>query len=259
MAEFNFETTAQDFSMQNAYWLGRAAQLAYKSGDEVKAEVENWGLGQFEFYDVMDSQAFMAGNDDMLILAFRGTESMQDAMTDIDIDLVGGPVGKVHEGFSTAVNYIWREIWKFIRNDRNDRPLWVTGHSLGAAMAALAVARLRLNKDIPVNGLYTFGQPRTGDEEFAKAFNADFESRTFRFVNNNDVVTRVPFRVLNYKHIGTFKYFDADGDLRKEMSWWEKLVDRIEGRFEDILEPGTDGMNDHSMVNYVECLEKAIA
>lgn len=53
-------------------------------------------------------------------------------------------------------------------------------------------------------GLYTFGQPRTGDREFARKPDADFEQQTFRYVNNNDIVTRVPFRAMNYSHVGLF-------------------------------------------------------
>ena len=80
------------------------------------------------------------------------------------------------------MSYVWRDIWQFIFKQRKGRALWITVHSLGAALATLAVAKLRLEKDEPVNGLYTFGQPRTGDRDFAKNFNADFGNQTFRYV-----------------------------------------------------------------------------
>lgn len=87
---------------------------------------------------------------------------------------------------------------------------------MGAALATLAAAYLRDAgrhpddpKDKPVNGLYTFGCPRAGNRDFERAFNQDSGARAFRFVNNNDIVTRVPPRELDYSHVGKFLYFSA--------------------------------------------------
>ena len=260
MTEFDFDSKARSYSPRNAYWLGKAAAMAYQPTDQIEAEVSSWGLHDVEHFDNRETQAFIARNDDTLILAFRGTEpdKLKDWMTDLDIGLVGGPGGKVHEGFNTALNSVWRQLLPSITNKREQRSLWLTGHSLGAALATLAVAKLRLERDEPVNGLYTFGQPRTGNSEFAKNFDADFSKQTFRYVNNNDIVPRVPFRSMTYSHVGTFKYFDVDGNQHDdEMVWWEKLLDRLKGRIEDILALGTDGIKDHAMTNYLAGLKKA--
>jgi len=260
MSDFDFDSRTRNYSTKNAYWLGKASEIVYDSPEKAQAELKSWGFNLFKYFDFRETQAFISGNDEMLVLAFRGTEAkkIRDWMTDLNMSFVGGPSGKVHEGFSIALNYIWSDIYQFIRAQRGCRSLWVTGHSLGAALATLAVAKLRLEKDEPVNGLYTFGQPRTGDREFAKNFDADFAAQTFRYVNNNDIVPRVPFRVLNYSHVGTFRYFDVKGiQHNEEMIWWDKLIDRIKGRMEDILKPGTDGLKDHGMAKYIACLAKA--
>jgi len=112
-----------------------------------------------------------------------------------------------------------------------------------------------LQKDnIYVNGLYTFGQPRVGDVDFATQFNLRYKQRTFRIVNNNDVVTRVPMRTMGFSHVGTHFYFDHDGKLYDDskLSWWFKFTDRIQGRLEDFGQLGLDGINDHSMETYFE-------
>lgn len=254
---FNYNT--REFSSQNAVLLGEMANLAYEAPQQVSAHAAERGLQLIEGYDVRDTQAYMLGNSDYLVLAFRGTEMhIRDWMTDINIDLIHGPGGRVHEGFNTALNYVWKDIWTYLYHHRAGRPLWITGHSLGAALATLATAKLRLEKDEPVNGLYTFGQPRTGDREFAKRFDADFGAQTFRYVNNNDIVTRVPFRSLNYSHVGTFRYFDEKGRLRTDISWWDKVTERLRGHMHDLLKPGTDGMKDHGMVHYLGNLKKAL-
>ena len=144
--------------------------------------------------------------------------------------LVEGPFGgKVHTGFYNGVNKVWGELKSTIENfkESGQKSLWFTGHSLGAALATLAVAKLRTD-DQPVDGLYTFGQPRTGDRTFAKNFNSDFKPYAFRFVNNNDIVTRVPPRVLEFSHIGTFKYFTEKGELVNDIGRWNRFLGQME-------------------------------
>ncbi len=259
MSTFSFNPDTTRYESQNAFWLGKAASLAYQDEPTVWQETSVWGFDRFRFFSKRETQAFVIANDKMIITAFRGTEPTQlkDWMTDVDIALVDGLGGKVHEGFNRALSYVYQDIRNTIAEwQRNGQSLWFTGHSLGAALATLAVAKLRYEEDKPVYGLYTFGQPRTGDRNFERTFNQDFKPRAFRFVNNNDVVPRVPPRELGYSHVGTFLYFDADGKLHSDISWWYRLLDSIKGNIEDFLKPGTDGIRDHAMNNYLDNLEK---
>jgi len=263
MAGFPFDSLNPGHSPVNALALARAAALAYSDKEAIEKTIRDaWGFSGFLSLDDpgTDTQAFLAVNDDMVLISFRGTQAthVKDLATNVHIKLVSGPAGKVHEGFLGALGAVWDDLIKFIRNERGSRALWVTGHSLGAALATLAVARLRL-ESVELNGLYTFGSPRVGDEDFTRAFDADIKDQTFRYVNNNDVVPRVPPRLSKYDHVGTIKYFDTDGDLHGELPWLEKLKDRLEGRWEDFLKPGTDGIKDHDMKNYITNLEKAKA
>ncbi len=253
---FNFEHKTRKHSHLNAYWLGRASELAYQSDDQIRAEVNSWGLNEVVILNRQTTEAFIAANDQTILLAFRGTTDLRDMMTDLDIELVSGPGGRVHEGFLTALGYVWRETWKFIHTNRQKRSLWITGHSLGGALAVLATARLRLEKQEPVNGCYTFGQPRVGDRDFGRHLDEDFQSHLYRYVNNNDVVPRIPKRIMGYADAGLFRYFDEGGRFRDDISWWDLLVDRLQGRLEDLLEPGTDGVKDHSISKYVACLDQ---
>lgn len=250
----------QGVSREMACFLGEMAECAYSADGVVAGQLGNRGMKLLLFLDRQGTQGFVGGNDKMMVLAFRGTEPpcIADWLTDFDIGLVAGPGGRVHEGAYVALNYVWRDVWRYIHEKRQSRTLWVTGHSLGGALATLATAKLRLEKDEPVNGLCTFGQPRVGDRDFAARFDADFAAKAFRYVNNNDIVPRVPFRALGYSHVGMFRYFDAEGVQHdNEMIWWEKLVDRMTGRVQDLLIPGSDGLKDHFMERYLENLRRA--
>lgn len=252
------EAKATRFSKVNAFFLAWCSQLIYEEQNIVRLALHEQHYDTIEIYDVQDTQVFVASNEDSMVVSFRGTSSLKDAMTDINIDLVDGVGGQVHEGFMIALNHVWQDLYRLILTNRGNRSLWFTGHSLGASLACLATAKLVQEKDEPVNGLYTFGQPRTGDRKFARNFNDTFGDKTFRFVNNNDIVTRTPFRSMGYSHVGQFKYFDENGRLRDDLNWWEKLLDRIHGRLADVFEPGLDGLKDHAISNYVNCLKNTI-
>lgn len=253
-----FDPRTTQYRPQNALLLAKASLLAYKSPESIKPEVERWGFPQFAFIDRKDTQVFLAGNSEMILLAFRGTEprTLQDWMTDSKMKRKNGPYGKVHRGFKQGLQSVWPEIQQLIQEWQTQaQSLWVTGHSLGAALATLTVATFG-EKAKPVHGLYTFGQPRVGGKTFAKNFNLEFQSRTFRFVNNNDVVTRVPTRAMGYRHVGQVLVFDSAGKLQADLHFWNNLVNRVVGRIEDLGKPGTDGIKDHSMARYVKNLER---
>jgi len=258
MSEFNFNPHATGLDLKNAYCLGEAAKLAYeKSSDIIQAKTKEWGMSYCQYFEnkKTDTQAFLAANDQMILCSFRGTESLKSGITDLDFFRVDGFGGMVHRGFKRAFDSIWSDIKEaIVKNQTGSKSLWFTGHSLGAALATLAVSALQ-EEGKSVNGLYTFGSPRVGNRSFAKTFNASCGAYTFRFVNNNDVVPRLPLAI-RYLHVETIQYMDKNGILKHDISCWEKLFDRFKGRIEDLGKPGTDGMKDHFIDHYMESLKK---
>jgi len=85
MRQSLFDPHTTKYRHQNAHLLAKASSLAYQSPDVIQPEVVKWGFPQFTFIDRKDSQAFLAGNAEMIIIAFRGTEptTLQDWMTDV--------------------------------------------------------------------------------------------------------------------------------------------------------------------------------
>nr|XP_024370010.1 uncharacterized protein LOC112279617 [Physcomitrium patens]PNR57011.1 hypothetical protein PHYPA_004004 [Physcomitrium patens] len=93
--------------------------------------------------------------------------------------------------------------------------LFITGHSLGGALAALYATMLHYTGQTEIaskiGAVYTFGQPRVGDQDFVNYANSKLKGKFFRVVYCNDVVPRVPFDdiVMAYKHIGDCNYFNS--------------------------------------------------
>lgn len=215
----------------------------------------------------IDVQGFVAGDSKKIIIAFRGSESLGDWKTNADFfkerwaEESGS--GKVHGGFYDALSAIWEGLVGEIRHLRtNEQSIWLTGHSLGGALAIIAAATLHVQKaknGFETNGVYTFGQPRVGDADFADFYDSRLGNKTYRVVNNNDIVTRIPQQSMGYSHADRLLYFSEEGKLYSddELSWWARFWDRVRGRLDDLLEPGLDGIKDHSRHVYQELSEKA--
>lgn len=130
----------------------------------------------------------------MLVLCFRGTQpdKLVDIHTDIKANLVDAMFlaeGRVHRGFQDAFQLVKNKIEAAIEKankEELDLPLYITGHSLGGALAMLATRYLASDS---VGATYTFGCPRAADDKFYEKI----KTPVYRVVNAADGVTRVPF------------------------------------------------------------------
>jgi triacylglycerol lipase len=210
-----FDRGTQAFSRVNAWWLADAALLAYWNEGPARPIWARAGF-RFELLSKGGAQCHIGSTDDLVIVAFRGTQP-NDFNDLLDIALVGRQPwefgGSVHEGFMAAHALIWPDVEQALtRLDPRRAVTWFTGHSLGAALATLSMDRWP-----SARGLYTIGSPPVGNGRFAKAFNARHAGRSFRYVNHLDIVVHVAawLSVLigNYTHVKLRRYIDAEGTI----------------------------------------------
>jgi triacylglycerol lipase len=263
-------------SLQNALAMAQASEIAYREPAVIAAgigAVIGDELDEFVFLNDpgTDSQGFLASFTQSIVICFRGTTGHQDWLQDAQIRLVPfRSKGMIHIGFRNAIDSIYPTIETTLQKwAGKGRTLWVTGHSLGAALAHLTAAYLRFPADPtmtlprPIAGLYTFGQPRVGTAEFCRACDADFGSVYFRYVNNHDIVTRVPPRLLGYWHGGRIEYIDSDGVIHDDPAWWQIFLDRIDVGMDKLREM-QDGrlrielIHDHAIANYIAAIKQNI-
>lgn len=228
--------------------MAQMAQAAYLDGKAGKKMFKHLGYTGHKFFDYEGAQCHAAWNEDTYILAFRGTEP--DEISDILADLNAIPRGAmthglVHSGFRNECDKVWNDIAKHHREGHKNKKMYITGHSLGAAMATIATSRFEETRK--VEQLTTFGSPRVGTRRFVK----NIETPHMRFVNNNDIVTKVPLWLMGYKHHGVLQYINFYGNIRK-LTPWQMIKDKWRGWKSGIL----DGAKDHGMDNYVKHLEK---
>ncbi len=224
-----FQAHAASFDLANAWWLAEASALAYADEAFAAEWFRKAGLDEVRFFDKRSTQCFVASNREFAVVAFRGSEVWRrrsgfdarvvaaDFMTNADFwlaDWTDG--GKVHRGFKNALEEVWVDLFPhLVVLQRRGCRIWMTGHSLGAALATLAADRFG-----EVQGVFTFGSPRVGNRRFKE----NYSIRTYRFVNGNDMVTRVPPSGL-YVHVGEPKFIDHGGAIRNRPA--ETVIDLL--------------------------------
>lgn len=143
----------------------------------------------------------------MVVVSFEGTENIENWITDLEAAKVnftypGAPPGtEVHYGFYHAymnVEEIVESTVKSLMTKYSSASLFVTGHSLGGALAAIASVALTTKFGYTVTH-YTLGQPRVGNPLFADYF-ASTVATSYRFVHYHDIVPHVPPENLGFQH-----------------------------------------------------------
>ena len=225
------------------------AQTTYDNPKTSTAKFKALGYKIIQFFDIDGAQAYLLTNDTITVLSFRGTEVKEKS--DVLADLKAGKNleacgGKVHVGFKGEINKLWPSITATLAD--NPGNVYVTGHSLGAAMATIAASRIQDR----VTALVTFGSPRVGDKEFVKSVAVEH----YRVQNNCDDVTKVPFRLMGFDHHGTHKYMNFYGEFR-DLSPWQRVKDMARSRLRARAKGQKFiGVFDHMMANYIAKLEK---
>jgi triacylglycerol lipase len=213
------------FSDRMAWILASMAHLAYDQYEDNRiarklfiAKLQGGGFALVKtFYSKeTDTQGFLAkSNDGYAVLAFRGTEvsQRQDIAIDAKALKVSVLEGRIHGGFQAAYDSVAKDVERSVLKLKG-MPLYITGHSLGAALATVATQRLEHNLTIRemIAACYTFGSPRVGD----KHYDIEFKSPIYRVVNTTDIVTIVPLLAMGYIHIGDIRYLGKmEGEFRR--------------------------------------------
>ena len=145
----NFDLAAGNFKIANARALMWFSQLAYEGakGATIEAVRQTWNFASIFSFNIpkidivasFDTMGMVGERADAIVLAFAGTDPAvwETLATDFNIRLT--PDMDTHIGFQTAADAARPEIIRAITmSKQTGKPLLIAGHSLGAALAALA-------------------------------------------------------------------------------------------------------------------------
>ncbi len=231
---FPFDPHNTKLSLTNAWWLAESSFLVYNHPGFARMAFKLAGLDNFKFFQGTGTECMVTWNKESLIIAFRGTElNSLSTFHEIRTDLNTIPTefelgGKVHKGFLNALDEIWNGkdgLYNFLQERMKDdtkRAIWVTGHSLGGALAGLCFTRLP-----SATGLFMFGAPKIGDKDF---INLTKDRAIWRVENNKDPIPMVPPNMptlkFNFEDMGQLIFMDQNQQLffqRPELAATEHL------------------------------------
>ncbi len=228
----------------------------------LSAELETGGFALLHTFNDTDTStqaiAVRHSGTGQLVIAFRGTE--QDGADYATLAQVWQVKwqenARVHTGFCKAFNAIWPKITTALDTPALSVAIF-TGHSLGGALAHLAVSHLQSS----LAQLITIGSPAVGNDAFVASLSMLTPQR---YVNCCDLVTRLPKDWLGFAPAGAAHYIDRAGQLHPPQSPLSARAieqDQAQARSDYtstyFLQPGTVKLRDladHAPINYVRAL-----
>jgi len=230
VAQHPFQSGESELPLRNAWWLMDAAFLSYSAPADIQRAYDAAGLhaAVTSFAGKLTTQCYVASTDDWIVLAFRGTQvdDFCSSVIDWSVDALFLPIpdshgNLVHAGFLGAIREVWDDVSTHLRSlqQARRRPLWITGHSLGAALATIAASLCTDKPELGAVGLVTYGSPRVGDRTFGRRIKVP----VWRFRHNADLVTHVPIGFV-FRHVGRLQFIDSNGHFHRNQTRLEELT-----------------------------------
>lgn len=211
--KFEMEFDAYDHpSWPVAIELATCSSNAYLAPVFAELELKKRGFTDVSTLNFGSSLGYVAMIGDTAVIMFRGTNApeIQDWFVNLNNKSYRSANGGVHAGFWASYETLHDQLIEVLRQ-KNPKRIWVTGHSLGGALAVVCSYRLMTDEDKEIAGMMTFGQPRVGSPEFCQHLDLELRGRMVHFVNENDLVPRIP---PSFKHFGSLVWYTG-GAVRR--------------------------------------------
>jgi hypothetical protein len=187
MSALSVARSGQDFAQIKHY--AQLANDAYLPPNALKPALEKQGESLSHQAIIPSSLVnyFLTLSGDHQIIAIRGTDNVENAMVDIDLELQADEQLSIrlHQGFAGAANAVFEDVTSHLAKDK---PIDITGHSLGGAIAVILAMYLD-NAGYSVAHVVTFGQPKVTNVTGANQFE---DLPLTRVVTADDIVPLVP-------------------------------------------------------------------
>jgi hypothetical protein len=236
------------YSDRTAWILANCSKFAYDTGTRLAKALKPFHLKLDNEYADPKTQnsAYLAVHEAYAVLAFKGTVPSESGTvkTDLDFKMVRARYGEFHQGFLDA----YRKFSKEIEVDlaKLEVPIYVTGHSLGGALALVATTFLKEQDKLAA--CYTYGCPKVGNDRFAHHL---FKVPVYRCVHHADIVPAVPFTIMGYRQYGDIRFLTGNDKVCGGSA-------AVFSRFLAMLNPINiiHWISDHAIENYVHILEE---
>jgi triacylglycerol lipase len=287
MLPFTFDPYSFEYDTSQAFWMMWVAMRSFVFDDPAtEAEFAKLGYSRFRTFDTgwTSVQAFVAGNEQTIIVVFKGSIELRDWLADLNFFQRDGEElglsGRIHGGFANLFSSVWQDLLDTVDEfSDGNQVVWATGHSMGGALATLAAARLA-QLGFPMAPLYTFASPRVGNSPFAHAVWDSLAGRHFRLVNKLDMVPHLPpsaaaadavreafsvwgldrwLRSLDFLHSGVTLRIDegrtltrfAPLDASPDLAYWRDVAEATDGNLLRFISMNEEQARRHNEGTYL--------
>jgi len=265
-----FSPDAGKFNVANAFWLSEISRLIYRRNDGEEnvrrigpsrnVILKGVGLREALFLNRQGTQCALIRTvphqrPPFAVLVFRGTTGLRNWLLGLDVRPEQlAPHTMAHRGFVKAFQHVWPALRPQI--GLLTEPLFMTGHSMGGALAQLAAWHH------PPRAVYSFGAPRVGDAGFAARMTS---VPIYRLVNGRDVVAGLPPSTgrFSFRAAGRRVHIDRKGRICDVRSSGESVNCFDSGRW-SMSAPGKRWHHppgflvDHAPINYSAKIQKSL-
>ena len=193
--------------------LAGLAKAAYLEPDEASERFSELGFSEVTPNIDGSTVSYLVREGPVMVVVFRGTDDAEDWIINLSVQTRDVEGGTSHGGFYDAFETVRPKIEAVIEEHQPEH-LWITGHSLGGALAVVCAYQFAA-ADMPIDGVITFGQPMVADADLANYLHEQLGDKYLQFVNNADIVPRVP---PTFVHAGALAWFRDDGMQRAEFA-----------------------------------------
>ena len=194
--------------------LAQCSSDVYLSPVEAEEALKKRGYKSVASLNSSTLVGYVASLGDTSVIMFRGTNpsEIQDWFINLSNRSRMVDHGNVHAGFWTGYDSLHGQLAKVLEASK-PKKVWITGHSLGGALAVVCAYRLSSMENLEIAGVMTFGQPKVGNPAFCKHMEVTLSGRMVHFVNESDLVPRVP---PSFDHFGSLVWYKGGGIRRSQ-------------------------------------------
>ena len=203
-----------------------------------------------------DCQCYIDYNINGVFITFRGTSSIDDWKHDADTRTENPKDNiRIHKGFFNQYMSVKPKIYKIIKQlnkNINIENVYISGHSLGGALAYVCAVDIHLETNNPNIRVLTIGSPRPGNKDFANYFNNNIKE-SVRYKNKDDIITKMPL-TSKFKHVHPSICL-KDGLLQDDKVY-KKILTRFLHTFGTCITNIGNLRDNHSVDLYIDNISK---
>ncbi|MFH2131797.1 MAG: lipase family protein [bacterium] len=189
LSQIQIKAETVDFALIGKY--AEYANIVYSGPIQVKSFLDDHSSHLIQYQTIPETQVnyFLSSEipSGEQLISVRGTANLENVWVDIEFKLTLDDMVNIslHQGFARSARDVFNDIVPYLKKDR---PISITGHSLGGAIAVILAMYLD-KASYPVKSVVTFGQPKVTNPGGASKFN---HLNVTRVVTPLDLVPLMP-------------------------------------------------------------------